>query len=157
MRWALPDRVFFACGACHILAYAFLARWARPDLRITWIKPSAGYIGTHIVVDGGYWVFDYHGYSAKARFLDHTWRGAQRRWPGWDATLVDLPADVLISYEKSRTFDGLQLREPTQFLYDAMPRAKAYLARFGEPPPDLKLASAASSGRRSTASGRPSL
>jgi hypothetical protein len=23
MRWALPDRVFFACGACHILAYAF--------------------------------------------------------------------------------------------------------------------------------------
>jgi len=24
MRWALPDRVFFACGACHILAYAFL-------------------------------------------------------------------------------------------------------------------------------------
>jgi hypothetical protein len=23
-RWSLPDRVFFACGACHILAYAFL-------------------------------------------------------------------------------------------------------------------------------------
>jgi hypothetical protein len=23
MGWALPDRVFFACGACHILAYAF--------------------------------------------------------------------------------------------------------------------------------------
>jgi hypothetical protein len=29
-RWALPDRVFFACGACHILAYAFLR--AYPDL-----------------------------------------------------------------------------------------------------------------------------
>jgi hypothetical protein len=27
MRWALPDRVFFACGACHILAHAFLERW----------------------------------------------------------------------------------------------------------------------------------
>ena len=29
MRWALPDRVFFACGACHILAYAFMARDGR--------------------------------------------------------------------------------------------------------------------------------
>ena len=29
MRWALPDRVFFACGACHILAYAFLRRWGQ--------------------------------------------------------------------------------------------------------------------------------
>ena len=23
-RWNLTDRVFFACGACHILAYAFM-------------------------------------------------------------------------------------------------------------------------------------
>jgi hypothetical protein len=23
-RWALPDRVFFACGACHILVFAFV-------------------------------------------------------------------------------------------------------------------------------------
>jgi len=27
-RWNLPDRVFFACGACHILAHAFLERFA---------------------------------------------------------------------------------------------------------------------------------
>jgi hypothetical protein len=25
-RWGLPERVFFACGACQILAYAFLER-----------------------------------------------------------------------------------------------------------------------------------
>jgi hypothetical protein len=33
MRWALPDRVFFACGACHILAYAFLQRWGGQKCR----------------------------------------------------------------------------------------------------------------------------
>jgi hypothetical protein len=133
MRWALPDRVFFACGACHILAYAFVERWGRPDLRVLWIKP-AGKIGNHILVDGGDWVFDYHGYSDKTRFLDHTWRGARRRWPGWDATLVELPPDVLVSEQKSRTYDGLWLREPEQFLHDPMPRATAYLDRFGQPP-----------------------
>jgi hypothetical protein len=152
MRWALPDRVFFACGACHILAYAFLARWGRPALRAIWIKP-AGPIGNHVFIDGGDWVFDYHGYSAKPRFVEHTWRGARRRWGAeWDAILVELPADVLISDQKSRTYDGLWLREPTQFLHDAMPRAKAYLARFGPPPISL----ATSSGRHSTATCRPS-
>lgn len=28
-RRALADRVFFTCGACHILAYAFLERYPR--------------------------------------------------------------------------------------------------------------------------------
>jgi hypothetical protein len=41
MRWALPDRVFFACGACHILAYAFLQRWGQPEMQAVWIKPDA--------------------------------------------------------------------------------------------------------------------
>jgi hypothetical protein len=29
-RWNLPDRVFFAAGACHILAYAFIERIRTP-------------------------------------------------------------------------------------------------------------------------------
>lgn len=134
MRWALPDRVFFACGACHILAYAFLQRWGGPDMQAVWIKPAPGHIGNHVFINGGEWVFDYHGYSAKPRFLAHIWRGARQRWPGWDGTLVELPPDVLISEQKSRTYDGLWLREPGQFLHDAMPRAEAYLDRFGSPP-----------------------
>lgn len=43
-RWAVPDRVFFACGSCHILAHAFLERYGRPEHVVTWIK-SAGYWG----------------------------------------------------------------------------------------------------------------
>jgi hypothetical protein len=134
MRWALPDRVFFACGACHILAYAFLERWRRPEMEAVWIKPGPGYTGNHVFFDGGDWVFDYHGYSGKHRFLGHVWRGARRRWPGWDGTLHPLPPDVLISEPRSRTYDGLWLRQPRDFLHDAMPRAQTYLQRFPAPP-----------------------
>ena len=134
MRWALPDRVFFACGACHILAYAFLQRWGRPGMQAVWIKPVSGHWGNHVFIDGGDWAFDYHGYAAKARFLAHTWRRAGQLWPGWDGALVPVPRDVLISEQKSRSYDGLRLREPRQFLHDATPRANAYLDRFQAPP-----------------------
>jgi hypothetical protein len=132
-RWALPDRVFFACGACHILAHAFLERHGRPEHVVTWIKPARGYLGNHIFVGTDEWVFDFHGYSRRDAFLAHAWKNARRRWPGWDGSFVTLPRDVLISEQRSRCFDGLWLREPRQFLHDALPRAHAYLERFPAP------------------------
>jgi hypothetical protein len=133
-RWALPDRVFFACGACHILAYAFLQRHGAPEMQATWIRPAPGFSGNHIFVGGDAWVFDYHGYSRRDRFLEHTWKRARQIWPGWDASLIDLPHDVLISEARSRTYDGLWLREPRQFPHDALPRAEIFLDRFPAPP-----------------------
>src|SRR6266852_3184661 len=47
-RWALPDRVFFACGACHILAFAFLEKHPHSRFRPVWIKPLNGHTGNHI-------------------------------------------------------------------------------------------------------------
>ena len=52
-RWALPDRVFFACGACHILAYAFLRRFPDRGFRALWIRPAQGFTGNHIIVANG--------------------------------------------------------------------------------------------------------
>lgn len=72
LRWALPDRVFFACGACHILAYAFLERCPAASARAVWLKPDAGFSGNHIFADGGDRVFDYHGYADRNAFLAHT-------------------------------------------------------------------------------------
>jgi hypothetical protein len=133
-RWCLPDRVFFACGACHILAYAFLEKYGVANKRVLWLKPARSFTGNHIFIAGADWVFDYHGYSEREQFLAHTYRKAERWWPGWRASLVEMPHDVLISEAKSQTFDGLWLREPGQFLHDAMPRAHAYLKRFPPPP-----------------------
>jgi hypothetical protein len=132
-RWALPDRVFFACGACHVLAHAFLKRHGAPGMRALWLRPNQGFTGNHIFVATDGWVFDYHGYSERERFLARTNKRARRWWPGWGATLIELPRDVLVSEAGSRPYDGLRLREPGQFLHDAMPRALAYLDRFPAP------------------------
>ena len=132
MRWRLPDRVFFACGACHILAHAFLERHGRPGMAVLWIRPASGYTGNHLVVVTDRWVFDYHGYVDRQRYFDHVRRVAVRRWPGWNAALVEVPADVLLSTPKSRRH-GMWLREPGDFLHDPLPRARTYLDRFPAP------------------------
>lgn len=135
-RWSLPDRIFFACGACHILAHAFLEAYPAAGFAPLWIKPSKGYTGNHIFVVRDDVAFDYHGYSKRRHLLAHIQAKANRWWPGWTAQIIELPADVLISEKKSREYDGLWLREPTQFLHDAMPRAERFLARFPHPPHD---------------------
>ena len=127
-RWALPDRIFFACGACQVLAYAALQTF--PGFKAIWIKPHQGYIGNHIVAVSGDTAFDYHGFSDWSTLLAHMRGKARRWWPGWDAELIELPPDVLISEAKSRTYQGLWLRQPDQFLHDAMPRAYRFLDRL---------------------------
>ena len=125
---------FFACGACHILAYAFLDRYGPARHDVLWIKPSSPHrSGNHIVIATAEWVFDFHGYSKRAAFLAHAWKRGRLLWPGWNETLVPLPRYVLISEQRSLQFDGLHLREPGQFLHDALPRARAYLERFPAP------------------------
>ena len=111
----------------------FSNRYPRAGFRPIWIKPRAGYIGNHIVASDGEVAFDYHGYSRLEALLAHTEAKAGRWWPGWSADLFELPADVLVSEQKSRTYDGLWLREPRQYLHDALPRAHAFLARFRAP------------------------
>ena len=133
MRWNLPDRVFFACGACQVLAYAFITRYKLSDAKAIWIKPDSGHTGNHIFVSIGDRVFDYHGYSKRTDFLEHYRKRSKQIYADWDATLIELPVDVLISNEKSRTYDGLWLRQPDQFLENAMPRAEKFLDRFSTP------------------------
>jgi len=132
-HWALPDRVFFASGACHILAYAFLDAYPTANFRAVWIKPKPGFTGNHIVAVRGDTAFDYHGYAGWSGLLEHMRVKANRWWPGWTAELVPLPKDVLVSEMKSRQYDRLWLREPGQYLHDAMPRAQQFLLRFPRP------------------------
>lgn len=136
LQWALGDRQFFACGACHILAYAFLEKNPRSGFGAIWIKPGAGLVGNHVIATDGDLAFDYHGFSRWRHLLAHTVGKAERLMPGWSHSLVRLPPEVLISEAKSGTIDGLWLRGPEQYLHDALPRARAYLGRF-QPPAGL--------------------
>ena len=131
-RWHRPDRHFFANGACQVLAFAFLERYPGLEFRARWIKPAAGFTGNHIYVTDGINAFDYHGLTTEQRLLALAFRRGRRFFPGWDAALVDLPAAVLISEQRSRQIEGLWLREPTQFLHDALPRAQGFLDGFGD-------------------------
>jgi hypothetical protein len=133
-QWELPERVFFACGACHVLAYAFLKAYPESGFVPIWIRPALGHTGNHIVAVRDDHVFDYHGYSNWLTLFAHMKRRGHQWSPGWNATLVELPEDVLVSEAKSRTYDGLWLKEPRAFLFDAMPRAQTYLKRFPVPP-----------------------
>ena len=76
--------------------------------------------------------FDYHGLTTEQRLLAFGFARGRRFFPGWDATLVDLPTEVLVSEQRSRQMEGLWLREPGQFLHDALPRARDFLDRFGD-------------------------
>ena len=133
LRWQLPDRVFFSCGASHILTYAFLTQYPNAGFGAVWIKPADGYTGNHIVAVRDDVAFDYHGYSSWNRLLDHTRTKSNRWWPGWHADVVSLPTDVLVSGPKSQAYDGLWLREPDQFLRNALPRAQAFVNRYLPP------------------------
>lgn len=133
-RWSRPDRVFFAAGACHILAYAYLERFPERKGKAIWIKPRDGSPNNHIFVSLGERAFDYHGYCDQARLLDHFARRVRTKYPDWTPELIELPPDVLISEAKSKTYSSLWLREPKQFLHDALPRAHRYLDRFQHPP-----------------------
>jgi hypothetical protein len=126
LQWALPDRIFFACGACHILAYAFLERFPAAGYRAIWMKPAQGFTGNHVVATDGSLAFDFHGCSRWDELLLHAARKNRRWMPGWNCSLVELPAEALVSEAKSRTYEGLWLRGPEQFLHDALPRARAF-------------------------------
>jgi hypothetical protein len=93
-------------------------------------------------VTDGVNAFDYHGLTTEQRLLAFGFKRGQRFFLSWNATLVDLPTDILISEQRSRQFDGLWLRGPGQFLYDAMPRARAFLDKFGDLSTRLLTASA---------------
>ena len=101
---------------------------------MVWIRPDHDSVGNHIVVAADGWVFDYHGYADRERYFSHLMRRARQIWPGWEAHVVPLPRDVLVSEARSRGLDGLRLREPGSFLHDALPRAERYLDRFPGPP-----------------------
>jgi hypothetical protein len=132
-QWALPDRVFFACGACQVLAYVAEESFRQAGFRTYWLRPAANFRGNHIILSDGRYAFDYHGWSKLGHLLEHAVRKANRWWPGWSCEMLPVAPDILISEAKSKAM-GLQMREPGQFLHDALPRARAFLAARPPPP-----------------------
>ncbi|MBC86730.1 MAG: hypothetical protein CL677_06075 [Bdellovibrionaceae bacterium] len=129
-RWNLPDEVFFAAGACHILAYAFLQKYADKNFKAIWIKPAKGYRGNHIFVTDGNTVFDFEGVSSYETYIEQIEAKLTSIFYQWNYELIEIDEHILISEQESKKIEGLWLRQPDQFLHNALPRANTYLQMF---------------------------
>jgi hypothetical protein len=127
--WNRPDRPFFAAGACHILAAAFLEIYPDAGYRAICIQPEAGQRGGHLLVSNGRTVFDYHGYADESAYLAHYFAKIRRFFPAWQGSLIRLKESPL----EGDFCQTHQLRRPEQYLHDPRPRALRYLKRFPDP------------------------
>lgn len=126
-RWALPDRIFFGHGACHILAGAFLLRSPLPGFYAERIVPGEGFAGNHIYVTNGKIAFDYHGYSSRMRLLvHHTGGWSNKHAEGWNCALEVVDFDLLDKGE----LNNRKMLGRDQYLYDPLPRACSFLERI---------------------------
>ena len=99
-RWALPDKIFFGNGACHILAGVFLDQPPLLGFYAERIIPGDGFPGNHIYVTNGRIAFDYHGYSLRLNLLLHHTSGWAARYPqGWSCMCERVDFDLLDTEE----------------------------------------------------------
>ena len=125
-RWHQPDRRFFACGACQILAHAFLEIYPESNYRAVWVKPAEGFKGNHVFVTDYMFTFDYHGYSFLQKMKLHTEKRNKMYYPGWSCEFVEL--NLNLNSHEPRSI-GMFTLTSTEFLYDALPRAKEFVLR----------------------------
>ena len=126
-RWHQPDRRFFACGACPILAHAFLETYQSSGYYAVWIKPENGYSGNHVFVTDGEYTFDYHGYSTLSKLKHHCLKRNEHYFPGWSCGFVRI--DVNLNSRETHDI-GMFTLMSSEFLYDALPRAISFVLRY---------------------------
>ncbi|MBX2886930.1 MAG: hypothetical protein KTR32_43685 [Granulosicoccus sp.] len=124
-----PDRPFFASGACHILAHAFLDTVPSNGWKTILILPQPGFRGSHVFASNKKYAFDYHGFTPVSRFQEHYFNKMKRWYPGWSADTLELDISP-ISSEFCSLYGH---RLPQDFYKDPRPRAYAYLKRFDLP------------------------
>jgi predicted transcriptional regulator len=123
--WALPDRVFFGHGACHMLAGVYLQNPPLCGFRAERIIPSDGFWGNHIYVTNGEVAFDYHGYSSRQSLLDHHRKCWTAQFVRWDCVIEPVTFDLLDTAELNQR----NMRGPNQYLFDPRPRAQRFINR----------------------------
>ena len=125
-RWALPDRIFFGHGACHILAGVYLGMAPLPGFFAERIMPHDGVPGGHMYVTEGTIAFDYHGYSLRRRLLDHHHRVWATDHPGWDCDIERVDFPILGAH----ALNVRKMLGPGQYLDNPIPRARAFILRI---------------------------
>ncbi|WP_051517360.1 hypothetical protein [Deinococcus phoenicis] len=128
LSWQRPDLNFFAAGACHVLAFAFLELYPQAGFRPRFIRPVGEHGGAHIYVTDGLLAFDAQGYVPEAELLALHRAAYQAAIPSWQAAVrpVTVPLAGFCAANNHRA--------PWDFPPGVWARARAYLAQFPEPP-----------------------
>lgn len=127
--WNRSDKSFFAAGACHILAYAFLEKFRYKEYEAILIKPHSGFRGTHLFVSNSIYAFDWRGYSKAEKLRIHYFQKMKQFFEGWNADLIPISNEINLD----EFCEIYRHRKPNQFLKDPLERAHRYLSRFNEP------------------------
>lgn len=124
LSWSRDDQAFFAAGACHILAYAFLETRAR-DFHLVGLWPQGAYDPSHVYASNCIWAFDQCGWTPEPELL-----------------AVSRAAEPHAEYQPRPILMGLDEfcarhwhRTRVEFAYDPRLRAHEYIARFVDPRP----------------------
>jgi hypothetical protein len=123
--WALPDRIFFGHGACHILSGTYLEYSPLAGFHAERIIPSDGFYGNHVYVTDGKIAFDYHGYSARTHLLEHHRKCWSRQQAGWDCVIEKVDFALLSTTELNLR----KMRGPDQYLFDPIQRARRFIGQ----------------------------
>ena len=125
-RWALPDRIFFGHGACHILAGSYLRNPPLPGFYAERIIPMDDLAGNHIFFTDDVIAFDYHGYSGRQRLLTHHEKCWASQYDNWGYTLEAVKFDLLSTAE----LNARKMLGPDQYLHNPIIRAEEFIRRF---------------------------
>jgi hypothetical protein len=128
LSWNRDDTAFFAAGACHILAFAFLATYPHAGFHPVGLWPHQARDPAHVYATNGTWAFDHDGWTPQAELLALT-RAAEP-----DAGYQ--PRQILTDLETYCAAHNHRARE--HFAHDPWQRALHYLAQF--PPPETLAA-----------------
>jgi hypothetical protein len=123
LSWSRSDVAFFAAGACHILAWQFIAGYPDDGFEIIHIRPRAPHDrGHHVYVTNGAQAFDFAGWTEERELLEVHRSAYAEVLPGWDFDRVVVDTD-LETFCRNNAH-----RLPSQFAHDPRPRAAQYLA-----------------------------
>ena len=123
--WNRFDRAFFASGACHVLTHEFLKRPQADGFRPMAVEPDTGFRGAHVFASNGRWVFDYHGWSAHPKFVEHYLTRVSRIFSGWTGRVTDISGE----FWSDAWFERTCSRRPAQFYIDPTRRANEFVDR----------------------------
>ncbi|WP_446217933.1 hypothetical protein [Micromonospora sp. IBHARD004] len=69
LSWKRSDQAFFAVGACHVLAWVAVERYASAGFGIMGLRQLGEPYVSHVIISNGRWAFDHDGWTPLPELL----------------------------------------------------------------------------------------